>query len=659
MKKILVLTLAFAFSLPALASAAVIYNSIPSDAIPGSYPSLGFQATKTNEFGDYIEFTGVERTLTTVDVLLNSWACQGGNWFDGTCANPDVGNTGYDHEITLTIYNVDVNGVVGSEIASVTETIHVPWRPASDPACVGGGYNPPSCTNGYNFVATLDFTSEDAEVPDNVAYGISFNTKTYGETPTGINGPYNSLNMSLPSTAPTVGTDTDSDAVEWNTETVSYYTEDCPGDTFCKDTAWSGYVPAARFNAVVPTPTTVTVTIDKYVDGVHATADNADSSAFPMSASWSATNIGAGTGTYELDANGFNNIPTPYQAITSPMTSGADYSTYEITSSSVVGASCDGSHDYALVGYTTGDTLALAETAPKSTVAPSFTGLTIDKYVIVWNQTCQDPPVALTCPDDTTISPLIETVTVPASASVPIPSINILASGTDYLLKAYGVANAGDGIDFDARYSFRTPTSAMWTDAVSTYESYGPTLLDLFFNGATPWGDFNHAHEYWSLVSGTGAVANFSIYDAYYPNNTGDLKVDIYACMPNIKYVTGGGNYKVGTGKNAVTWTFGGNVWQTGADVPVGQFELVDHANKTSYHFSSFTGFTVTDGNTAMFTANGTAHGKNAPSGTITADFNITDGGEPGADDTISVSISGDPSFSAPTIGGNFQVFVQ
>jgi len=669
MKKILVLTLAFVFSLPVLASASIVYNAVP-DSLAPNYPSQPFQAQRTNEFGDYVHLSGTDRNLTTVAVTMSNWALEATPANAAFCvaSSSNCDSTGFFWPIKVNIYsNSLTDDIPNTLLGTKTVLTHIPWRPVGDPSCPDTGYGAgfawkagdTLCYNGLASTVTFDLSDLSLTLPDDVIVGFVYNTQTYGPVPTGVDGPYNSLNIAVPSgNVATVGTDDNSDQVFWNTKTESYYSNPvCTGDTFCRDTVWTPYgTVAMKINAITPT---VTVTIDKYVDGVHATADNADSSAFPMSASWSATNIGAGTGTYELDANGFNNIPTPYQAITSPMTSGADYSTYEITSSSVVGASCDGSHDYALVGYTTGDTLALAETAPKSTVAPSFTGLTIDKYVIVWNQTCQDPPVALTCPDDTTISPLIETVTVPASASVPIPSINILASGTDYLLKAYGVANAGDGIDFDARYSFRTPTSAMWTDAVSTYESYGPTLLDLFFNGATPWGDFNHAHEYWSLVSGTGAVANFSIYDAYYPNNTGDLKVDIYACMPNIKYVTGGGNYKVGTGKNAVTWTFGGNVWQTGADVPVGQFELVDHANKTSYHFSSFTGFTVTDGNTAMFTANGTAHGKNAPSGTITADFNITDGGEPGADDTISVSISGDPSFSAPTIGGNFQVFVQ
>lgn len=43
-----------------------------------------------------------------------------------------------------------------------------------------------------------------------------------------------------------------------------------------------------------PAPDMVTVTIDKFIDGVQATATNADSASFPMNATWDAANIGAG-----------------------------------------------------------------------------------------------------------------------------------------------------------------------------------------------------------------------------------------------------------------------------------------------------------------------------------------------------------------------------
>lgn len=139
-------------------------------------------------------------------------------------------------------------------------------------------------------------------------------------------------------------------------------------------------------------PQTYTVTIDKFINDSKATATTANNSAFPMNATWNATNIGAGTGNYDLDADGFNGNPTPYQAVTSEMTAGADYSTSEVTGGSVVGASCSTGQPYALVGYTTGDTFQDAVNGTKSLTVPSFTNLQSNKFVIVWNMTCPATP---------------------------------------------------------------------------------------------------------------------------------------------------------------------------------------------------------------------------------------------------------------------------
>src|SRR6185436_3386137 len=100
-----------------------------------------------------------------------------------------------------------------------------------------------------------------------------------------------------------------------------------------------------------------------------ATAGNANSSAFLMVATWNATNIGAGTGNYTLSTVGFNS-PNPYEAVTSDMTSGADYTTNEVVGGSVVGASCTTGQPYALVGYTTGNTLVEAAAGTPSATIP-------------------------------------------------------------------------------------------------------------------------------------------------------------------------------------------------------------------------------------------------------------------------------------------------
>lgn len=133
----------------------------------------------------------------------------------------------------------------------------------------------------------------------------------------------------------------------------------------------------------------VTVTIVKYIDGQHATATTANSSAFPMAASWNAANLGgAGTGTYNLSTVGFNN-PSAYEATTSDMTNGASYSTNELTDGAIVGATCVDGKPFALVGYTTGDTLAGALAGTPSAVIPSLTNITTNKFIIVWNKDCR------------------------------------------------------------------------------------------------------------------------------------------------------------------------------------------------------------------------------------------------------------------------------
>jgi len=127
----------------------------------------------------------------------------------------------------------------------------------------------------------------------------------------------------------------------------------------------------------------------------------------------------------------------------------------------------------------------------------------------------------------------LETVTVPASGLAAVSSLTSLLPGKNYVLKASGTANAGDGIVFDADYSFRTPTSVTWTDAVSTYESYGDTLLDLKVNGGfVNWDNdatYNTNHTYEYHLTGSGSPVSLLIYDVYYPNNTGSLSVDVYA----------------------------------------------------------------------------------------------------------------------------------
>jgi len=129
----------------------------------------------------------------------------------------------------------------------------------------------------------------------------------------------------------------------------------------------------------------------------------------------------------------------------------------------------------------------------------------------------------------------IETVAVPASKDTETLSSIALQDGKNYVLKAYGTATAcwetGCQITFDAEYS--TSDGTNWVDGVAApYVSYGPDLLDLMVNGGyVDWGTYNSAHTYWLPVVGAGTSLPFSlqVHDIYYPNNAGNINVDIYA----------------------------------------------------------------------------------------------------------------------------------
>ena len=136
----------------------------------------------------------------------------------------------------------------------------------------------------------------------------------------------------------------------------------------------------------------VQVTIDKLIDGKMATTGMANSNSFPMTATWSATNIGSGSGSYALGPVGFNS-PNPYEAVTAGMTSGASYTTSENTSGSTVGASCADGKPYALVGYTSGSSFAAAQSAVPTTTAPQLSNIVSSQWILVWNKPCLPAPV--------------------------------------------------------------------------------------------------------------------------------------------------------------------------------------------------------------------------------------------------------------------------
>lgn len=248
----------------------VIYDSIPAE-YPGSFPSLGYEATSTDEFGDHIAFAGTSRSLNTVDVSLTGWACEN----DGTRLNTEAcvstPGSSFNHPITLNLYEVDSSGgdpAPGALIASVTELFDIPYRPSWDAVnCTASGETPATdvpfggkwydpvlgvCVHGYAFNITFDFTALAISLPDEVIFGIAYNTADHGATPIGVPGPYNSLNVSLTTDLPSIGTDVEAGTVFWDTSFGPFYCDGGAGgtDTFRRDAdCWASYKPVIRFNA--------------------------------------------------------------------------------------------------------------------------------------------------------------------------------------------------------------------------------------------------------------------------------------------------------------------------------------------------------------------------------------------------------------------------
>lgn len=230
-----VLTLALTASAGAVGSS-VVYNAVPA-TLPPNVPSLGFEATSTSEFGDYVHLGGTDRNLNTVTVTMSDWALHSDY--------PTMPDAGWTHPITLSIYSA-VPGTpnkVGARLGRATQTFSIPWRPEASPDC-GTAWKAPNggCYNGLAFNITFDLSSLHLTLPNDVIVGIAYNTADYGVEPIHAAGPYNSLNVGVPTNqTSTVGSDVSADNVFWNTSFADFYTDGGTAGVgiFREDTNWT------------------------------------------------------------------------------------------------------------------------------------------------------------------------------------------------------------------------------------------------------------------------------------------------------------------------------------------------------------------------------------------------------------------------------------
>jgi hypothetical protein len=248
----LALLFAFASASAVLAAPPVIYDNRPTP-LPPNIPSEGFQANGDSEFGEYVQFAGTDRMLTKVTVIMSDWAKYSDYTTPGTCPLSSACTAaGWMHPITLNIYNVVGSGATaspGTLLATKTQTFAIPWRPEPSGSCGGGWLGPDSnCYNGFAFPITFDFTGMGVTLPNQVIYGVAFNTQTYGYAPLGVNGPYISLNVGVnnssgapPFGPPSVGSNPgDPDS--------AYLNQLSSG--FVRTTGWAPFSVAASFEAV-------------------------------------------------------------------------------------------------------------------------------------------------------------------------------------------------------------------------------------------------------------------------------------------------------------------------------------------------------------------------------------------------------------------------
>jgi len=218
----------------------IVYDALPSVSSPTNYPSVGYEATSTSEFGDYVHLGGTNRKLSTVTVTMSDWAK-----YEDYASNSAYSASNWSLPVTLNIYSstVDGNGVPTTKLANVTQTITVPWRPASDYSY-----------NGIAFNAVFDLSSKNVTLPDDVIVGVAFNTQSHGYRPTGQPGPYNSLNVAVPSgQSVSMGSDNGSDEVLLDSTWSGAYGVTGPTGVFRKDTGWSPYgTVAMQITATAP-----------------------------------------------------------------------------------------------------------------------------------------------------------------------------------------------------------------------------------------------------------------------------------------------------------------------------------------------------------------------------------------------------------------------
>lgn len=237
-------------ALGSASASTIVFNNIPGP-LPPNVPSVGYEATSTKEFGGLIQLAGTERALTSASVVMSNWA------LESTYETLGL-SSGFVVPLTLNIYNVGAGNTVGSQIATSSLDALIAWRPEASDGC-GSAWKASNglCYNGS--ASTVTFSFNNQILSDQIIFGLAFDTQHYGANPTGVSGPYNSLNFGLNDSDPSVGSNPLPGTAYWNTSHAPFYADGGLGGvgTFRQDTEWASYSGAISLSAnAVPEPST-------------------------------------------------------------------------------------------------------------------------------------------------------------------------------------------------------------------------------------------------------------------------------------------------------------------------------------------------------------------------------------------------------------------
>jgi hypothetical protein len=252
----------------ASAGASTIYNNLPKPK-PGNVASVGFEATSTSEFGGQVEFAGTARNNPAVTVMMSSWGCQEGSWNTNSCHT--VGGATFSQPLTLNVYAVEANNEPGAQVASVTQTFNIPFRPSASSKCTGAQVGEWShageCFNGKATNVTFNLTG--VTLPSKAILSVAFNTSNYGAAPLGPKPcaafnpsrcAYDALNVGTTEPAneaspepvnPSVGSDPLPAYDYVNSKYAAMYEPEPHGTvgTFSLANGWTGYQPLLEVKA--------------------------------------------------------------------------------------------------------------------------------------------------------------------------------------------------------------------------------------------------------------------------------------------------------------------------------------------------------------------------------------------------------------------------